>query len=74
MHTWRGRQATIHYNSDFSGELKIVTDDGELSVQASDILHFVVVHIMIRLNGLRFYAGGHMLPWVFDNADFVWDR
>lgn len=45
MHTFKGESCTIHYNSDLSGDLRIIVGGTDNAVAASDITNFVVKHI-----------------------------
>ena len=45
MHTFKGKNCVIHYNSDMSGDVTI-TKDGKLDVFGEDLLRFVSSYIV----------------------------
>lgn len=46
MHTFKGKNCVIHYNSDMSGDVTITTKDGKLDVFGEDLLRFISSYIV----------------------------
>lgn len=52
MHTFNGNSCIIHYNSDFSGNVEIVTGvkgDNRVQVSGKDLLDFIAIHVRDKM-------------------------
>ncbi len=53
MHTFKAKETLFHYNADMSGEVRVVSKETVVDINADDIIEFMGNYLKNELAGIK---------------------